>query len=183
MRVICQKEWLRLKFKRKILPKGRGDDNGKNASNKYKHTRVTYPFIVFCDPWILFCTRHPGVSDFSETWFVSTSSRIAALSAFVLFNLSLDKLLLLYRPLIGAKLLSENALKPFNFPSFWYFSLIILDDISQTNYRTTAVNLSCLVTDAGLQERNVMPATDDADKTMQLEPIRDANAFYKSTML
>lgn len=145
----------------------------------------THPFIVLCDPCciILFCTRHPGVSDFSETWFVSTSSRIAVLSALVLFNLSLDKLLLLYRPLIGAKFLSENALKPFNFPSFWYFSLTIFDDISQTNYRTTAVNLSCSVTGARPCERNVLPAADRADKTMQLQPICDANVFNKIRML
>lgn len=140
--------------------------------------------MVLCDPCTLiwFCTRHPGVSDFSETWFVSTSSRIAALSAFVLFNLSLDKLLLLYRPLIGAKLLSENALKPFNFPSFWYFSFIMLDDISQTIGQQLSISAARLLTLGRRNETFCQPPT-NADKTMQREPIGDANAFYKSRML
>lgn len=111
-----------------------------------KMREKTYPFILVCDSCsiILFCTKHPGVSECSAMWWASTSSRIAALSAFDWFNLSLDKLFDLYLPFIGAKLLSVNALKPFNFVSFRHFSLIILVDIShhKTNSRVRQCELS-----------------------------------------
>lgn len=129
---------------------------------------------------ILLPTKQPGVSDFSETWWSSTSSSIAARSAFVLFNLSLDKLFDLYLPFIGAKLLSVNALKLFNFVSLGYLSLIILDDISYLFKLCAHVNgnnawcqsqLRRDKTDVPRSKPNVLP-----DKTNECDPLRESGA-------
>lgn len=105
-----------------------------------KTTVFTYPLTVGCFSWSITLSpiRHPGVSDLAVMWWASTSSKIAARSSFVLFNLSLDKLFERYLPFRGAKLLSVNTLKTINFPSFESFSFNKLDDISYTNKARTS---------------------------------------------